>query len=148
MSGITLVVEDERWRSHYGLRARLARAGEAAAKAVRLKGDIAILLAGDRKLASLNHAFRHKDKPTNVLAFPGSHGHGGDIAIAYGMTAKEAKSTGKSVADHACHLVVHGVLHLAGYDHVRGEDAKVMEPLEVKILGRLGIADPYGAPPR
>lgn len=67
----------------------------------------------------------------------------GDIAIAYGVTRREAEESGKRFADHACHLVVHGVLHLAGYDHERPADARVMEPLEVKILGRLGIADPY-----
>lgn len=146
MSGITLVVEDEGWRAHRGLQARVKRVAEAARKAVKLKGDITILLSGDKKLAALNHDFRGKNKPTNVLSFPGSHGYGGDIAIAYGVTSKEAKATNKTVIAHASHLVVHGVLHLAGYDHERPKDAKVMEPLEVRILKRLGIADPYAAP--
>jgi probable rRNA maturation factor len=74
-------------------------------------------------------------------------GYAGDIAIAHGVTNAEAKAAGKKFADHATHLVVHGVLHLAGYDHERPKDAKVMEPLEVKILKRLGIADPYAAAP-
>jgi probable rRNA maturation factor len=143
MSGITLVVEDEGWRSHRGLQVRLKRAAEAARKAARLKGDVTILLSDDRKLRVLNRDFRAKDKPTNVLSFPGADGYAGDIAIAYGVTAKEAKDTDKTLIDHATHLVVHGVLHLAGYDHERPKDAKVMEPLEVKILARLGIADPY-----
>ena len=67
----------------------------------------------------------------------------GRTAIAYGVTAKEAEMAGKPFADHASHLVVHGVLHLAGYDHETDRDAEVMEPLEVKILKKLGIGDPY-----
>ncbi|HEX4637056.1 MAG TPA: rRNA maturation RNase YbeY, partial [Rhizomicrobium sp.] len=102
-----------------------------------------ILLANDKKLRGLNRDFRGFDKATNVLSFPGADGYAGDIAIAYGVAAKEAKAAAKSIADHAAHLVVHGVLHLAGYDHERPKDALVMEPLEVKILKRLGIADPY-----
>jgi len=143
MSGITLLVEDPKWRSHRGLLARLTKAAEAARRSARLKGNFTILLADDRKLQALNRDFRGNDKPTNVLSFPGLEGHGGDIAIAYGVTAKEAKAAAKNFADHASHLVVHGVLHLAGYDHERPKDARVMEPLEARILKRLGIADPY-----
>ena len=65
--------------------------------------------------------------------------------FAYGVTNKEAKDADKTFPDHAAHLVVHGVLHLAGYDHERPKDARVMEPLEVKILARLGVSDPYAA---
>jgi probable rRNA maturation factor len=148
MSGITLVVEDEGWRSHRGLQTRLKLAAEAARKAARLKGDMTILLSSDKRLRVLNHDFRGKDKPTNVLSFPGANGYAGDIAIAYGVTSKEALEASKKFIDHAVHLVVHGVLHLAGHDHERPKDAKVMEPLEVKILARLGIADPYAAQPR
>jgi len=143
MSGITLLIEDPKWRSHRGLLARLTKAAEAARRSARLKGNFTILLADDRKLRALNREYRGKDKPTNVLSFPGLEGHGGDIAIAYGVTAKEAKAAAKNFADHASHLVVHGVLHLAGYDHERPKDARVMEPLEARILKRLGIADPY-----
>ena len=146
MSGITLLVEDPKWRAHRGLATRLANAAEAARKAARLKGGFTILLAGDKKLRALNHNFRGKDKPTNVLSFPGANGYAGDIALAYGVTRKEAKAAGKTVADHATHLVVHGVLHLAGHDHERPKQARVMEGLEVKILGRLGISDPYAVP--
>ena len=145
MSGITLLVEDPKWRSHPGLMARLTEAAEAARRSARLKGGVTILLANDKKLKALNHNFRGFDKPTNVLSFPGGAGYAGDIAIAYGVTSKEAKTAAKSFADHAAHLVVHGVLHLAGYDHEVPADAKVMEPLEAKILKRLGIADPYKA---
>jgi probable rRNA maturation factor len=143
MSGITLVVEDRRWRSHRGLQTRLTLAAEAARRRVKLRGDVTILLADDKKLRTLNHNFRGKDKPTNVLSFPGADGYAGDIAVAYSVTSREAKTARKSFADHATHLVVHGVLHLAGYDHERAKDANVMEPLETRILARLGIADPY-----
>jgi len=81
-----------------------------------------------------------------TAAAPG--GHAGDIAIAYGVTRREAKAAGKRFADHALHLAVHGVLHLAGHDHIRPKDAKVMEALEVKILARFGIADPYAIMPQ
>jgi probable rRNA maturation factor len=145
MSGITLVVEDANWRKQRGIQSRLKQAAETAARAVKLKGEVTILLAGDKRLAALNRDFRGKDKPTNVLSFPGHGGLGGDIAIAYGVTQTEARAAAKSFADHAIHLAVHGVLHLAGYDHERPKDAKLMEPLEVKILKRLGIADPYEA---
>jgi probable rRNA maturation factor len=143
MSGITLLVEDPKWRSHRGLLARLTKAAEAARRSARLKGNFTILLADDRKLQALNRDFRGKDKATNVLSFPGLEGYAGDIAIAYGVTAEEARAAAKKLADHAAHLVVHGVLHLAGYDHERPKDARVMEPLEARILKRLGIADPY-----
>ena len=146
--GIVLLVEDSRWTKTRGLRPRLKRAAAAALAQSGLKGKSAltVLLASDKKLHSLNHAFRGKDKPTNVLSFPAAANDffdRGDIAIAYGVTAKEAKEAGKTLIDHATHLVVHGVLHLAGYDHERARDAKIMEPLEVKILAKLGIADPY-----
>jgi probable rRNA maturation factor len=164
MSGITLLVEDPKWRSHRGLAARLSEAAEVARKAARLKGGLTILLAGDRRLRALNRAFRGKDKVTNVLSFPAAgdtsggrtagrlrsarlaDAYAGDIALGYGVTKKEAKAAGKTMAAHASHLVVHGVLHLAGHDHERPKQAQAMESLEVKILSRLGIADPYAMP--
>ena len=151
MSGITLLVEDPGWRRTRGLNARLTKAARAALRAAGFKGKSALtlLLSSDEKLKQLNRDFRGRDKATNVLSFPAPAnraGYRGDIAVAYGVTRREAKQAGKSFADHASHLVVHGVLHLAGYDHDRPRDAKVMEPLEVKILKRLGIADPYQVP--
>ena len=143
MRGITLLVEDPNWRVHRGLQARLNQAAQAARRAARLKGGFCILLADNKTLRRLNRDFRGKDKATNVLSFPGTDSYAGDIAIAYGVTAREAKASAKKFADHAAHLVVHGVLHLAGYDHERPKDALVMEPLEVRILKRLGVADPY-----
>ena len=150
--GILVVVDDPGWRKFRGLLPRLKRAAAAAEKAAKFRGSssLTVLLAGDRKLKSLNRQFRGKDKPTNVLSFPAApnrDGYRGDIALALGVTRREAKLTGKSLADHATHLVVHGVLHLAGHDHVRARDARVMEKLEIEILDRIGIADPYEAGP-
>ena len=146
--GILIVVDDPGWRRFRGLLPRLERAATVTAKAggFRGKSGITVLLTNDRKLRALNRAFRGKDKPTNVLSFPAApnrESYRGDIALALGVTRREAKSAGKKVSDHATHLVVHGVLHLAGYDHVRAGDAKKMETLEVTILDRLGIANPY-----
>jgi probable rRNA maturation factor len=146
--GIIFLVDDPKWKTARGLRTRLKRAaGEALARSgLKGKSSLTVLLSNDAKLRALNRDFRGKDKATNVLSFPAAaneEGYRGDIAIAYGVTAREAKEAGKSFADHATHLVVHGVLHLAGYDHERPRDAKIMEPLEVKILATLGIADPY-----
>ena len=142
-----------------GLRLELVRATRArtparsrmthwAAAALGRRGtgrEIAVRVVAPRESRKLNKQWRGKDKPTNVLSFPGNNGYAGDIAIAYGIASKEAKAAAKSLADHATHLVVHGVLHLAGYDHERPKDASVMEPLEVKVLKRLGVADPYAA---
>jgi probable rRNA maturation factor len=101
------------------------------------------------QLKKFNRQFRGKNKPTNVLSFPSDEkGYAGDIAIAHGVTAKEALAAQKRFADHARHLVVHGVLHLAGHDHEDDADAETMEALEVKILARLGIANPYAVAAR
>ena len=149
MSGaITVLIDDPGGRKPRGLSARLRRAAEAALPVCGFKGKsgLTVLLTSDARLKELNRDFRGKNKPTNVLSFPAAEnaeGYRGDVALAYGVTLKEAEAAGKTFADHACHLVVHGVLHLAGYDHEKNRDAQVMEPLEVKILKRLGIADPY-----
>jgi probable rRNA maturation factor len=140
---ITLIVEDARWKR---VRAQVKRAALAAY--VRVNADavrpFTILLTTDRKLRTLNANFRGKDKPTNVLSFPSDDpDYLGDIAIAYGVTAREAKAEGKSFAHHAAHLAVHGVLHLLGFDHERPCDARLMEPLEIEILAGLKIPNPY-----
>jgi probable rRNA maturation factor len=105
-----------------------------------------ILLADDATVADLNARFRGKPTSTNVLSFPAAetaYPHLGDIALAYGVCASEAAAQGKSLADHLTHLVVHGVLHLLGYDHKAEADAEVMEQMECEILRRFGVADPY-----
>lgn len=117
-----------------------------------------VLFTSDEEVHALNREWRGKDKPTNVLSFPMLErediihldpGDGppemlGDIALAYETCAREAADKGIALQDHAAHLVVHGLLHLAGYDHEPSEaDAEKMEALEVKILALLGVADPY-----
>ena len=108
-------------------------------------GDIAILLADDARLAALNAAFRGKDAPTNVLSFPAATGAEalGDIALAYGVCAREAAEQAKSLGHHLQHLTAHGVLHLLGYDHESEAEAEAMEAKERAILAGLGVADPY-----
>ena len=141
MSGITLVVEDKGWRKRRGIQSRLKQAAQVAARATRLKGEVTLLLAGDTRLRALNRAFRGRDKATNVLSFPGDEG--GDIAIALGVTAREAKAQGKPFADHAIHLAVHGVLHLLGHGHANERGAAKMETIERRVLAGFGIPDPY-----
>lgn len=114
--------------------------------------NLAVALIDDRAMRRLNYQFRGRAKPTNVLSFaaldrgkpaPGAPFHLGDIALAFGVIAAEAGKQRKSVNDHLCHLVVHGVLHLLGYDHETEADAARMETLERVALAGMGIADPY-----
>ncbi len=110
--------------------------------------DIAILLTDDAGIAELNTDFRDKPGPTNVLSFPAHPSaapHLGDLALAHGVCAREAAEQGKSLADHLAHLVVHGVLHLVGYDHEDDAEAEEMEAMERSILAGLGVADPYAS---
>ena len=118
--------------------------------------EISVRLTGDREVRALNAEWRGKDKPTNVLSFPmadqaalqttnvaGPEVLLGDIILARGICAAEAAEKGVSIDQHAAHLIVHGTLHLLGYDHHDDEEAADMEAREVRALGRLGIADPY-----
>lgn len=147
-SGITVIVEERAWRdSVTGASALVRRAVRAArAQAPGARGSIAVLLAGDARLAELNLRHRGKTGPTNVLAFPApGEDHLGDIAIAYGKCAGEAAAQGKPLAHHLVHLAVHGTLHLLGFDHEAARDARAMEDAERRILARFGIPDPYAA---
>lgn len=124
------------------------RALGAAAAAEQAEGAVAVLLADDAALRDLNARWRGKDKPTNVLSFPAPEGFGlGDIALAYETVADEAQTQGKTFAAHATHLLVHGYLHLLGYDHEVEDEARAMETRERAILAALGVADPYEAAP-
>lgn len=143
---ITLVIAEPTWRKTKNLAARLKHAAKLSLERCGAKGSLSILLTDDARLRDLNVTFRAKDKATNVLSFPAranTEAYLGDVAIAYGVTAKEAKAAAKPFADHAVHLAVHGILHLLGYDHETTRDAGRMETLETAILRELGIADPY-----
>jgi probable rRNA maturation factor len=120
--------------------------------------EISVRLTDDAEVRTLNAQYRHKDKATNVLSFPmvqpdlletvtqGSDDGEvllGDIVLAHGVCAAEAADKGVSVEEHATHLVVHGVLHLLGYDHLEDDEADGMEQVEREALASLGIADPY-----
>jgi len=149
MIRIEIVVEEAKWRRSPGLPAKMKRAARLAlrkSRKPRTSAALTILLAGNETLHALNKRFRRKNKPTNVLSFPAKankDAYLGDVAIAYGVARDEARVAGKPFADHAMHLVVHGVLHLLGYDHETEQQATVMEPLETALLAHLGIADPY-----
>ena len=118
--------------------------------------EISVRLTGDEEVRALNSEWRGKDKPTNVLSFPmteadelaNAGGEGpelmlGDIVLARGVCEREAAERAVPVETHATHLLVHGTLHLLGYDHLDDEQAADMESREVRALARLGIGDPY-----
>lgn len=119
--------------------------------------EIAIRLTDDDEVRTLNRDYRHKDQPTNVLSFPmvepgliGALAYDadnevllGDIVLARETCAQEAVARGVSVESHATHLIVHGTLHLLGYDHMRDDEAEAMESLERRIMAILGLHDPY-----
>lgn len=158
---VDCVIEDDRWGdvealAHIATEAALDRLGlEPSAF------EISLLACDDARIAVLNADFRGKAKATNVLSWPsderaasvdgempvppqpGPDSELGDIAIAYETCAREAEEACKSMSDHTIHLLVHGTLHLLGFDHVRDRDAALMEALETEILGKLGISDPY-----
>ena len=113
-------------------------------------GEIAIALASDAEIRALNARFRGQDKSTNVLSFPAAalpdtraDDASGDIVIAYETLLREAAAEDKSPLHHLAHLTIHGLLHLAGYDHEDESEAEEMEALERRILLNLGISDPY-----
>jgi len=121
--------------------------------------DVNILLTTNAAIRRLNHDFRGMDKPTNVLSFPqidirfakGKKASSaietvlplGDVVLAFETIKRECKEQEKTLENHTIHLVVHGVLHLLGYDHMKAKDAKAMEKLECDILDSLGYPDPY-----
>jgi probable rRNA maturation factor len=157
---------DPVWPASTDWEALAARAAEAAGSvAPELAHEhllVSLVLADDEEVHALNLQWRAKDKPTNVLSFPmlsraevlaaaanpGAPGMLGDLILAHGVCAREAADKGVNIETHAAHLVIHGLLHLAGYDHETGDDdAAEMEALETKALALMGIPDPYGADP-
>ena len=163
-SAISVVIEDPRWREDASVLRLIRRAARLALNSATLcKVEVAaprrggrgskspppvltILLTDDARLRALNASFRGHDKPTNVLSFPASPPDGpylGDVALARGVVTREARVQGKSLAAHAAHLAIHGILHLKGHDHEKPNDARGMEALETGMLAKFGIANPY-----
>lgn len=166
MTLIDCITEDDRWQTA-GLAELAERAGQATLQHLALDPaahEISLMGCDDSRIATLNTEFRDKPKPTNVLSWPADdlapdeEGGApflpdepdetgpvelGDIAIAWETCSREATDAGLPFANHVCHLIVHGILHLLGYDHVRDGDAELMEAIEVEILGKLGVPDPY-----
>lgn len=106
--------------------------------------EISILFTTDDRIRSLNAQFRNVDASTNVLAFPSDPPLIGDVALALETVLRESREHGKPVRHHVSHLLVHGILHLLGYDHLSLAERRYMEELEIAILDELGIPDPYG----
>ncbi len=147
---IDLEIEDEAWLVAEPDAEALAMAVAQATLAYIdfTEGSVTLLLTDDPAVRELNLRFRRKDSATNVLSFPAPQnpeGHLGDVALAYGVCAREAAEQGKPLAHHLQHLVAHGVLHLVGYDHETDAEAEQMEGLERVILAGLGVPDPYAA---
>ena len=114
----------------------------------RRGGELTVRIVGAAESRALNRRYRGKDKPTNVLSFPSDlPGTPGDLVICAPVVSREAREQGKPARAHWAHMVVHGVLHLLGFDHIRPADAKVMEARERAILARLSFPDPYQTGP-
>lgn len=124
---------------------------EAALQGRREVAELTVRIVDTDEIQRLNRNYRHQDKATNVLSFPFETPAGvdlpllGDVVICAAVVAREAREQGKIEQAHWAHMVVHGVLHLLGYDHVEEREAEAMEVLEIEILQRLGIANPYAA---
>ena len=130
-------------------RVELRRWALAALASHRAEVELVIRIVDEAESQALNRSYRGKDRPTNVLSFPfeappgiGSR-HLGDIVVCAAVVEREALEQGKPLAAHWAHMIVHGVLHLLGYDHEDDREAEVMESLEIRILAGLGLPDPY-----
>lgn len=163
---VDTVIEDDRWEV-FGLSDLADRAIRASLAELALPADgftLCLMGCDDARIRELNGDFRGKARATNVLSWPSderaSDDEGGvpkqpvsgpaddpealgDIAISYDTCAAEASAAGKPMVDHVTHLIVHGLLHLLGYDHIRDGDAALMEATEARILAQLGLCDPY-----
>lgn len=149
---IDISAESEGWSKVSGVEELVRRAAEAAMiDNDAPPSEISVVLSDDEHIRELNKHHRGMDKPTNVLSFPAARMKApaggprmlGDVVIAFETVEREAAEEAKSFGDHLSHLVVHGVLHLLGYDHEDDEEAEIMEARERKILAKLGIPDPY-----
>lgn len=115
----------------------------------KTQSEICVRLVDKPEIQSLNLQYRHKDKPTNVLSFPADLPPElelpllGDLVICVPVVYEEAQTQGKPYENHFAHMLVHGCLHLLGYDHINNDDAELMEALEISILGSINIPNPY-----
>jgi probable rRNA maturation factor len=147
------------WRAQRNARPLLRRAIRTAASMAAASGELAVMLVDDRAIRALNRNWRGKDKATNVLAFPAQSARAGrpnaargpirplgDVVIAFETVRREADAARVPFGHHLAHLAVHGFLHLIGYDHAAEAEAEAMEALEVAILARLDVPDPYATP--
>ena len=143
---IDIAINDPEWEV---LRQDLSElAGQAVKSAVSVlsepsQGELSIAFVDDAAIQILNRDYRDKDKPTNVLSFPMEGALLGDIVLARETIAREAKEQNKNLHDHLTHLIIHGFLHVLGYDHVDETNAADMEALEIKALAQMGIDNPY-----
>lgn len=152
---IDLRIADPRWTGALGgLEDIAVRVLDHGACVVGAGGEVSILMTDDAEMQTLNRRWRDLDKPTDVLSFPsddpeipGQPKHLGDIAVGFETAFRDAQAMNRPFEAHIAHLLIHGFLHLVGYDHIDPEDAAVMEPLETKILAGLGWPDPYAAGP-
>lgn len=156
MAVVEVVAESDLWDDHPALPAIIAGAARAALRGAAVPtledAEIAVLLTDDAGIAALNGRWRGKPSATNVLSWPAASPAElaaspmiGDLALAYETCRQEAGADGKAFSDHITHLVVHGTLHLVGFDHLNDDEAEAMEALERRVLAGLGIADPYAA---
>jgi len=145
---IIILTHEARWKGQ-GPTVRQAAEAVFLNRKIR-KASVTIVLADDAEVKRLNKTYRGKNKPTNVLSFPdgtivdGMH-QLGDVILAYETVKAEAAAQGKLFKAHVSHLVIHGILHLLGYDHEIEEEADIMEAFEIQILKRMGVANPYEA---
>jgi probable rRNA maturation factor len=151
---IDLRIADSRWEALGDVDALAAHVLGRAASHVKATGELAVLFTSDTEMSALNKEWRDLDKPTDVLSFPsgqpeipGQPQYLGDVALGYETALRDAEAMHRPFEAHASHLLIHGFLHLLGYDHIEPEDAQVMEPLESDILASLGWPDPYASGP-
>ena len=141
---IDITIEDPRWEKID--QAMLETTLNATAKNFEDdECELSLVLTNDAKIQTLNRDFRNKDNPTNVLSFPNDPPLLGDIVLAYETIEREAHEQDKSLEHHIQHMLVHGLLHLYGYDHMDDAEAEEMESLEIEILAKLGVKNPYTA---
>ncbi len=162
MRDVKITIEDDGWSEIFDLAEKkcsnilslVCDTASAGGLSIPAGAELSLVLTGDDEMQLLNRAHRGLDEPTNVLSFPGSWqgiakaGNEapvllGDIVMARQTVVREAAEQGKKPEAHFCHLLVHGILHLLGYDHIQDQDAAIMEALEIRVLGTLNIDDPY-----